>query len=266
MPRPDRLAARLTASLRPLLGLDTDPAALAARLRSAGVVPTPTAAAACRSMLLGAPGLAAAVAGIVVRAEDLERAAGQAPLVGVRADLGTEPLSPRAGRVTSGVDGLADRLRGFVARGARFAVWRAFPGAPGLLAVTAEAGAAARFAAVCQDMGVLPVVRMARPETGPTQQSAMALALFRSLDDLGVERAGVVLAVPPTDALTALLPRDLGGVAVQGGPLGGWTGWVGREVTLRAIRAWRGGDVDAGRRALLAGLAAQRPVPLRAAG
>lgn len=245
-----RTARRLVAPHLAVLGLDTAPAVLAARLRAAGIVPTAATVAAYRRMVLGADVLATRVSGIVVLPDSVAPAAGRT-LLGVRADTGREPLAPRRGTVTRGLDGLSAHLRDHRRRGAAFAVWHAGPDtAAGLPALRADAHAAARFALVCQDAGLVPLVRIGAG-SAPMPQVAALLAFLDQLDELGVDRAATVVATRA--AAAGMLPSDLGGIATTGvpGPGRGPYGlMVGADVTGPAVSAWRGSDVAAGRRVL----------------
>ncbi len=82
---------------------------------------------------------------------------------GIKVDEGTKPLPNCPGEVvTSGLDKLADRLPKYFAQGARFAKWRAVidigPGKPSHTCVSANAHALARYAALCQDAQIVPIV------------------------------------------------------------------------------------------------------------
>ena len=82
---------------------------------------------------------------------------------GVKVDKGKIPLANSPGDlITQGLDGLAERLRGYRASGARFAKWReVYPITvhnPGYLAIDANAEMLARYAAVCQAEGFVPIV------------------------------------------------------------------------------------------------------------
>ncbi len=84
-------------------------------------------------------------------------------LPGIKVDTGTRPLAGAAGEVvTEGLDGLRDRLGEYKALGARFAKWRAViaigPGIPSARCIEANAHALARYAAACQDAGLVPIV------------------------------------------------------------------------------------------------------------
>jgi fructose-bisphosphate aldolase, class I len=82
---------------------------------------------------------------------------------GIKVDRGTVPLAHAPGdTITEGLDGLADRLQGYRDQGARFAKWRAVfrigEHWPSPLAVDANAEALARYAAICQECAVVPIV------------------------------------------------------------------------------------------------------------
>src|SRR6266446_9392831 len=84
-------------------------------------------------------------------------------LPGIKVDKGTKPLPFCPGEViTEGLDGLRERLGDYRALGARFAKWRAVidigAGIPSYSAVKANAHALARYAALCQDEQIVPIV------------------------------------------------------------------------------------------------------------
>jgi fructose-bisphosphate aldolase class I len=91
----------------------------------------------------------------------LIEAAGSLP--GIKVDKGTKPLPFCPGEViTEGLDGLGERLAEYRELGAKFAKWRAVidigPGFPSYAAVSANAHALARYAALCQQEGIVPIV------------------------------------------------------------------------------------------------------------
>jgi fructose-bisphosphate aldolase class I len=84
-------------------------------------------------------------------------------LPGIKVDEGTKPLPQCPGElITVGLDKLADRLPKYYEQGARFAKWRAVidigAGIPTHTAVYANAHALARYAALCQDAQIVPIV------------------------------------------------------------------------------------------------------------
>lgn len=91
----------------------------------------------------------------------LIEAAGAIP--GIKVDAGAKPLAAFPGEtVTEGLDGLRDRLRDYASLGARFAKWRAVvdiaQNIPSRYAVEANAEALARYAALCQEADLVPIV------------------------------------------------------------------------------------------------------------
>src|SRR6202162_2764100 len=82
---------------------------------------------------------------------------------GIKVDEGTQALPNCPGElVTVGLDKLAERLKKYYERGARFAKWRAVidigPGIPSMTAVRVNAHALARYAALCQAAQIVPIV------------------------------------------------------------------------------------------------------------
>ncbi|MEO1141595.1 MAG: class I fructose-bisphosphate aldolase [Pseudomonadota bacterium] len=92
---------------------------------------------------------------------DLIKAAGAVP--GIKVDKGAQALSGSSiEKVTEGLDGLRGRLKGYYEQGARFAKWRAVititENTPSWNCIKANAHALARYAALCQETGIVPIV------------------------------------------------------------------------------------------------------------
>jgi fructose-bisphosphate aldolase class 1 len=289
-----RHTRRLFAHRRGILGLDTAPACLMARFRVAAIRPSTRAADNYLAMLLGTPDLAEATSGVVLHPATFQRLAergqrtaallGEAGiLVGVRADDGSEPLTADGRElVTSGLDGLAARLRRLADLGATFAVWSTVTSTDpdALRVVTANSQAAARFGYLCQDLGLVPVIRVGTRVTGSggpiaggllcSRQASVAATLLSvcgHLEDFGTDLGTVVISTDPDIAdptdpfagspLTAL-PGRLGGVALTGSwpcpsaaadavarvcladPPWPVTFYLGRQLTQPALAAWGG--------------------------
>ncbi len=84
-------------------------------------------------------------------------------LPGIKVDKGTKPLPFNPGEViTEGLDGLADRIKEYVSLGAKFAKWRGVydigPRMPSYTSINANAQALARYAALCVEGGLVPIV------------------------------------------------------------------------------------------------------------
>ena len=82
---------------------------------------------------------------------------------GIKVDIGAKELAGHSGeKITEGLDGLRERLGEYAQRGARFAKWRAVialgDGMPSQACIKANAHALARYAALCQEKGLVPIV------------------------------------------------------------------------------------------------------------
>jgi fructose-bisphosphate aldolase, class I len=127
-----------------------------------------------REMFLTTPGIAEFISGVILQDETIhQRSSKGAPLAdvlaqqgilpGIKVDNGAKPLAGARGeRITEGLDGLRDRLTAYREIGARFAKWRAViaigDGLPTAACVHANAHALARYATLCQEQGLVPIV------------------------------------------------------------------------------------------------------------
>lgn len=127
-----------------------------------------------RSLLLNTPNLGDYVSGIILFEETLTQkdddgrllpmvAEQQGIVPGIKVDKGKIPLvNTAADMITQGLDGLADRLAIYKEQGARFAKWReVYPidkHTPSRLGIDANAEVLARYAAICQSVGIVPIV------------------------------------------------------------------------------------------------------------
>ncbi|MBN3771252.1 class I fructose-bisphosphate aldolase [Burkholderia sp. Se-20378] len=157
-----------------LLAADESGPTIAKRFKTIAVESTEENRRAWRTLLLSTPGLGEFVSGVILYEETLgqcaddgtplpELAARQQIVPGIKVDAGKIPLALAPGdEITQGLDGLAARLDGYQRQGARFAKWRAVYNVsatlPGHAAIQANAEALARYAAICQEAGVVPIV------------------------------------------------------------------------------------------------------------
>ncbi|HET7756689.1 MAG TPA: class I fructose-bisphosphate aldolase [Steroidobacteraceae bacterium] len=127
-----------------------------------------------REMLFTAPGAAEWVSGVILYDETIRQKTRdgtpfpqyltrQGMIPGIKVDTGAKPLAGFAGEtITEGLDGLRERLIEYRALGARFAKWRAVidigAGIPSRFAIRANAHALARYAALCQENDLVPIV------------------------------------------------------------------------------------------------------------
>jgi fructose-bisphosphate aldolase class I len=127
-----------------------------------------------REMLFTAPGTAESVSGVILYDETLRQKTKdgtpfpqylikQGIIPGIKVDTGAKPLAGFPGEtITEGLDGLRERLQEYHGLGARFAKWRAVidiaAGIPTYFAIKANAHALARYAALCQENDIVPIV------------------------------------------------------------------------------------------------------------
>ncbi|MGH3795292.1 MAG: class I fructose-bisphosphate aldolase [Pseudonocardiaceae bacterium] len=211
-----RTARDLVSGGRGILAADESIRTVSARLEQAGVPPSEQNRRAYRQMLVTTPELHRGISGVLLSDETFgQRLDNGVPfpqavtelgmLPGIRVDTGTTPLAGAPGEtVTEGLDNLRKRLTGYGERGARFATWRAViridEGLPTERALRANAHALARYAALCQETGVVPIIE---PDvladgahtirTCADVTSVALLLVMRELHDAGVDISGVVL-------------------------------------------------------------------------
>jgi fructose-bisphosphate aldolase class I len=194
-----------------ILAADESTGTIQKRFDAIGVANTEPNRRDYRELLFRASEGMAYVSGVILFRETLyQDAADGTPLVelikragavpGIKVDAGAKPLAGFPGEtVTEGLDGLGDQLAKDHARGARFAKWRAtlFVGEhkPSWGAVSANAHALARYAAICQDNGVVPIVEpevlMDGDHTIEACEAATRLTLHAVFDALFEQRVAL---------------------------------------------------------------------------
>jgi len=173
----DLLAATIRDLVKPgkgILAADESVPTITKRLAAVSIESTLETRRAYRSLLLTTPGIGDFLSGVILFEETLGQraddgtplplvAARQGIVPGIKVDKGTVPLAHAAGDlVTQGLDGLADRLKTYQAQGARFAKWReVYPVTdrnPTALGIETNAETLARYASICQEQGIVPIV------------------------------------------------------------------------------------------------------------
>jgi fructose-bisphosphate aldolase, class I len=157
-----------------LLAMDESTPTCNARFASLGIPQTEEARRSYRELILTTPLLGECVSGVILCDETLRQqkkngtsfvriitAAGIIP--GIKVDAGAKDLAGHPGeKVTEGLDGLRERLTEYSKIGARFAKWRAVlalgEGIPSRGCIEANAQTLARYAALCQEAGLVPIV------------------------------------------------------------------------------------------------------------
>ena len=157
-----------------ILAADESDPTIAKRFKPIGAESTEENRRAYRSLLFTTPGLSDFISGVILFEETLgqtsddgmplpEVLSQQGIVPGIKVDKGKGPLPGAPGdQITYGLDGLAQRLQVYKKQGARFAKWReVYPiteNNPTQLGIEANAEMLARYAAVCQAEGIVPIV------------------------------------------------------------------------------------------------------------
>ena len=167
-------AKALVAGDKGLLAMDESHPTCNKRFAKLGIPQTVDARRAYREMIVTTPGLGESISGAILFDETIRQQkkdgtpfikvltdAGIIP--GIKVDAGAKDLAAHPGeKITEGLDGLRDRLKEYFQMGARFAKWRAViaigAGIPSRSCIEANAHALARYAALCQEAGLVPVV------------------------------------------------------------------------------------------------------------
>jgi fructose-bisphosphate aldolase class I len=167
-------ARALVAEGKGILAADESTGTIKRRFDSIGVESTEEARRAYRDLLFTTPGAEDYISGVILYDETLRQSAhdgtpfpellaSKGIVPGIKVDQGAKPLALAEGEtVTEGLDGLRARLEEYRGLGARFAKWRATytisDSLPSEYAIWTNAHALARYAALCQEAGLVPIV------------------------------------------------------------------------------------------------------------
>jgi fructose-bisphosphate aldolase, class I len=209
-------AHEMVAEGKGILAADESNRTMTKRLESVGAESSPETRRRFRELLFSTPGADEHISGVILYDETIRQTtsegipfpdflASRGMIPGIKVDTGAKPLAGARGEtVTEGLDGLRERLAEYRVLGARFAKWRAVIGIsrdrPSRYCMSVNAHALGRYAALCQEAGIVPIVepevlmdgdhRIDRSEevTGATLR-----AVFAELLDQRVLLEGIVL-------------------------------------------------------------------------
>ena len=167
-------AKALVADEKGLLAMDESTPTCDKRFAKLGIPQTEEARRAYRELIVTTPGLGESISGVILYDETIRQQkkdgtpflkviADAGIIPGIKVDAGAKAMAGYPGeKITEGLDGLRDRLKEYAQMGARFAKWRAViiigPGLPSRGCINANAQALARYAALCQEEGLVPIV------------------------------------------------------------------------------------------------------------
>jgi len=209
-------ARALVAPGKGILAADDSDGTIKRRFDSVGVESTEENRRAYRQLLFTAPGASESISGVILYDETIRQRASdgtpfpqvlssQGIIPGIKVDRGAKPLALAPGElVTEGLDGLRERFSEYRELGARFAKWRAVISIgdeiPSEYAVWVNAHALARYAALAQEAGLVPIVEPEvlmdgehTNERSFTVTSHVQRAVFTELRDQRVAPEGMLL-------------------------------------------------------------------------
>jgi len=253
-------AKSMVAKGKGILAADESAGTSEKRFASVGVPCTEENRRQYRDLFLAAPGVGNYISGVILHEETiLQKANDGTPfpellqkegiIPGIKVDKGTKDLGLHPGeKITEGLDGLRERLQEFYKLGARFAKWRAVitigKNMPSAACIKANGHALARYAALCQECGLVPMVE---PEvlidgdhdlqTSYKVTLATQKVMFAEMKEQGIYMPGAILKASmviagksakkqtsPKDVakwtikcLKAAVPKDLAGVVFLSG-------------------------------------------------
>lgn len=167
-------ARAMVAEGKGLLAMDESTPTCNKRFEEAGIAQTEEMRRAYRELIVTTPGLGESISGAILYDETIRQSTkAGAPFIkviteagilpGIKVDLGAKEMAGHPEeKITEGLDGLRERLAEYSQMGARFAKWRAVitigEGLPSRGCIEANAHALARYAALCQEAGMVPMV------------------------------------------------------------------------------------------------------------
>jgi len=168
------VAGELVAPGKGILAADESNNTMSKRLRAVGAESTPESRRRFRELLITAPGTADRISGAILYDETIrqlgsdgapfpELLGSRGMITGIKVDIGAKALAEAPEEtITEGLDGLRERLGEYHELGARFAKWRAViaigDGLPSRYCISTNAHALGRYAALCQEADIVPIV------------------------------------------------------------------------------------------------------------
>jgi fructose-bisphosphate aldolase class I len=229
----EKTAQALVAEGKGILAADESTSTIKKRFDSIELESTEENRRAYRDLFFTTEGVEEYISGVILYDETIRQSSadgtpfpqlldGKGVIPGIKVDLGAKPLALTDGEtITEGLDGLRERLEEYRNLGARFAKWRATysiaADKPSEYCVWTNAHALARYAALCQEADIVPIVEPEVLQDGEhsLEQSSKATgrvlqAVFTELHDQRVEYRGMLLK--PNMVLSGYDANDRAGV------------------------------------------------------
>ena len=170
----NKIALKILSNGKGILAADESNGTMTKRLEAVNVQSSPENRLLFREMLFSSDGMKDCIGGVILYDETINQISSKGKSIpelisrsgavpGIKVDTGTKDLanSPKE-KITEGLDGLRDRLKKYYALGARFTKWRGVYSIgekyPSKLAINSNAHALARYSALVQESGMVPIV------------------------------------------------------------------------------------------------------------
>jgi len=170
----EKTARELVAPGKGILAADESNGTMSSRLESVGAEPSLENRRSYRANLLDTEGFESAISGVILFDETIRQSMDDGKPIpdslisrgihpGIKVDTGAKDLANFPGeKITEGLDGLRDRCAEYFSMGARFAKWRAViridEGLPSDNCISTNAHSLARYASICQEQGLVPII------------------------------------------------------------------------------------------------------------
>ena len=256
----EKTASELVAAGKGILAADESNGTMSNRLEAVGVSGSPETRNAYRANLFSANGYEKFISGVILFDETIRQKMPDGRSIpdaltslgvypGIKVDTGAKNLANHEGeKITEGLDGLRERCEEYFSMGARFAKWRAVieigDGKPSDACISTNAHALARYASICQEQGLVPIIEpevlmagIHDAETCYEVTSSILQATFEQCRIQGVHIPGALLkpnmiiagnscseqisrekvAQMTVDCLTEQVPNDLPGIVFLSG-------------------------------------------------
>ena len=256
----EKTASELVAAGKGILAADESNGTMSNRLEAVGVSASPETRNAYRANLFLANGYEKFISGVILFDETIRQKMPDGRSIpdaltslgvypGIKVDIGAKNLANHEGeKITEGLDGLRERCEEYFSMGARFAKWRAVieigEGKPSDACISTNAHALARYASICQEQGLVPIIEpevlmagIHDAETCYEVTSSILQATFEQCRIQGVHFPGALLkpnmiiagnscseqisrekvAQMTVDCLTEQVPNDLPGIVFLSG-------------------------------------------------
>ncbi len=238
----NKIAVKMVADSKGILAIDESHGTCKKRFDALNINVTEENRRSYRDMLISANSLSDYISGAILFDETIRQKTSDGStfpdylnkvgiIPGIKVDAGAKPFSCHPGeKITEGLDGLSERMKEYSALGAKFAKWRAVisigESMPSTACMLANSHALARYASICQETNIVPIVEPEVLMDGSHNikqcfevTNTMQSILFEALDKLDVNFSGVILkpnmVTPGTNSVEKSNPEEIAELTVK---------------------------------------------------